>query len=98
MWPGACTPNVHVAPKTPENPPQNGLFSLVARRLQVGCFAPPADLVALGPKDHLRRPGALGKDFEDKALARKKEFLGDTEAEASLKSGLEEQLDLPAGK
>ena len=86
-----CTPG-------PENPPQNGPFDLVGDGLQVGCCAFPADRVVLTPKDLIRPPSTLGKDFQDKALAGTKELLGDTEAKAGLKAGLEEQLDLLAGK
>jgi hypothetical protein len=50
------------------------------------------------PKDLLRPPGALGKDFEDKVLPGTKELLGDTEAKAGLETGLEEQFDLRARK
>ena len=49
----------------------------------------PADLVVLGPKDHLRPSSALGKDFEAEVLAGAKEFLGDTEAEAGFEAGRE---------
>ena len=77
-------------PKTLRKPSGNGLFGLVRYRLQVGCLVSPADLVALGPKHHLRSPGALGSDFQAKVLARAKELLGNTEAEARMEAGLQD--------